>query len=270
MTKTITEEDRKYFQASQIFVKLAKNGDLKSLIEHVYVQDDPFMKYAPRARLAKNALSYFISYNQVEAFEQYFSSPFFQDLTKEDFIIIMERITMQNSKQMFDIIQPYYLQQLNQEEKFNVLIKACTNNAIEIVKEIINQYNQENKILTQEEKMQCCLAALSNINKDDKIKSENLTTFRVLETLFTDLRYHQQDDILMRTLVQEKNTEAIHYLMYDKKLRITKPLNILAWGNQDFAKIVEKRKVYDSMNQKMKNKEKMYVNEPEKTKRLKI
>lgn len=270
MTKTITPEDRKYFLASQVFVKFAKSGDLKSLVEHVYLQDDPYMKYAPRARLAKNALAYFISYNQLEAFKQFFSSQFFKDLSKEDFIIMMERITMKNSKEMFDIIHPHYIKQLNQEEKFGVLINACTNNAIEILRDIINEYTQENKILTQEEKMQCCLAALSNINKADNIKSQNLTTFRVLESLFTDLRYHQQDDILVRTLVEEKNTEALHYLMYDKKLRITKPLNILAWGNQDFSKIVEKRKVYDSMTQKMKNKEQKNLIEPDKVKRIKI
>lgn len=260
----------KKFSDSQIFVNLAKNGDLQGLINHVYLQDDPYVNYKSPSGLAKNALAYFIIYNHVEAFENFFSSRFAEDLIKDDIVITFERINMNNNIKMFEIFKKHYMSQLNNQEKFNVLIQACTHNATDIIKDIIEQYNKENKVLSQEEKMQCCLAALNNDKKDEKMKHKNIMTFKLLEHLFPDLKYHQQDDILMYTLEKEKNTEMIHYLMYDKKLRITKHLNILAWGNPEFSQIVEKRKVYDSMLQKMKNKEKLSLNLPTKTKKLKI
>jgi len=115
--------------------------------------------------------------------------------------------------------------------------------------------------------MDCCLAAL----KSSPQKNTALSTLKHLESKFPDLLYHQQDDILICTAVKEKQTDVIHYLMYDKKLRITKHINILSYGNLDFATVVHKRKQYDSINQKSINqKNKMNKTEEIKVKKIKI
>lgn len=242
----MTDRENRYYKGSKVFITLAKNGEINKLIEYVYHSNDPYINYVPsRNRLARNALSFLFSNNHIEAVKVFFQSPFAQDIEHKEVLDLLKNLTYEDKKEIFDIVAQEYNQELTDEEKFDYLLTSCTNGAYKIIDELI----EEKKTFTQKEMMDCCLAALkSNPNKEIA-----LPTLRHLEEKFSDLLYHQQDDILTYTAVKEKQTEVVHYLMYDKKLRITKHLNILSYGNLDFAQIVARRKQYDSINQKSIN-----------------
>lgn len=260
----MTEHEKHYYEGSRVFVSMAKQGDLNGLVEYVYLHNDPYINYVPsRSRLARNALSFFFTNNHIEAIKEFFQSPFAQDIEHKEVLDLLKNLTYEDKKEIFDIVSKQYQNELTVDEKFDYLLMSCTNGAYKIIDELI----AEKANFTQEEMMACCLAALkSNPNKETA-----LPTLRHLEEKFPDLLYHQQNDILTYTAVKEKQTEVVHYLMYDKKLRITKHLNALAYFNLDFSEIVERRKQYDSMNQKSINhKNKTQINEKIKNKKMKI
>lgn len=263
-TNEMTEKENRYYEGSKVFVALAKGGEIHKLVEYVYLHNDPYINYVPsRSRLARNALSFFFTNNHIEAIKKFFQSPFAQDIEHKEVLDLLKNLTYEDKKEIFNIVSKHYQNKLTIDEKFDYLLTACTNGAYKIIDELI----AEKVNFTQEEMMACCLAAIkSNPNKEIA-----LPTLRYLEEKFPDLLYHQQDDILTYTAVKEKQTEVVHYLMYDKKLRITKHLNTLSCGNLDFAKIVARRKQYDSIKQKSINhKNKTGNTEVIKTKKMKI
>lgn len=245
----ISEEDvneSKYRTGSSKFRELSANGSISELINYVYLDKNPYIDCVPsKSRLARNALSFFCSNNHKEAIEKFFESPFIKDISSEDFHNAIQSVVYEDKIELFNIIKQKYSIPFTEEEDKRLLSLASKYNAINI---IIALLPKDKSHLTQGEKLSYFLGMLSNENTE-----KTLLTFKQLELHFPDLLYHQQDDKLMREVVTNKQAEIITYLLFDKKLRLTKHINILAYGNMELATLMSKRKLFDSLEQKSKN-----------------
>lgn len=261
--KTLTSKEEKYNKGSAFFVEKAKNGELEALVNYVYFQEDPYINYAKNpSRLARNAISFFIIHDRKKAIKGFFNSPFVKDLQHEEWLDILNTVINKDDIEIWKIIKEVSSFNMVSEDMENLLNKACKDCSDNMILELV----EKKKEISQTEKMNYFLAVLEN-----KDHAKALRTFQLLETVFTDLLYHQNDDVLMRTAAKNKNQEVMQYLMYDKKLRITKHLNDLSRGDRNFSEIVEKRKIYDSLNQKSINQQERLKNQPkEEVKKLKI
>lgn len=241
-------KDPKYYSGAQIFTGLAKAGKLEELITHVYTQSDPYMNYVPcKSKLAKNALSFFCIEKHTQAIEDYFTSPFINDITPEDFQDAITSVIYSDNIDILRLIEANYARPFTPEENRNILLLANRNNSHKIIQYLLPQ-NTDQETLTQEEKIYYFVDLLANAKYGNTLR-----TFKMLESHFSDLKYHQQDDIIMTSAVKNKQQEVVHYLLFDKKLRITKHINHIGYINQEFAKLLTTRKLFDSLEQKSRN-----------------
>lgn len=237
--------EEKYYAGSAKFRDLASNGLLEELELYVYKQEDPYILYVPsKSRLARNVLSFFCTYNHKKAIENFFDSPFIKEISHIDFKDAIKGIFHNDNIQVFDILMNKYEENFTDKDMKELLTLAIENKSINIMKRL----DKNSSTLTQEQQMEYFLKLLSSKESD-----KTLVVFHLLENKFQDIKYHQQDDILMRTAIVQKQQAVINYLLFEKKLRLTKHINALSWCDDDFAKLVQKRKNYDSMEKRSQN-----------------
>lgn len=236
----------KYYAGSAKFRDLASKGLLDELELHVYKQEDPYILYVPsKSRLARNVLSFFCSNNHKEAVDKFFKSYFMTDISHMDLKDGIKGIYYNDNIEIFNIIMSNYNQKFTDKDMEEFLNLANDNKAIKIIKKILEEKDAN---LTQEQQMDYFLKLLSSKESD-----KTLIIFHLLENKFQDIKYHQQDDILMRAAIANKQNAVINHLLFAKKLRITKHINALSWCDSEFSQLVQKRKLFDSMERKSQN-----------------
>lgn len=236
-----------YHLGSSVFVNLCKQGDLSNLVKFVFEGDNPYINHVPsKEKLTRNAIMFFCIGKHKSAIENFFQSPFMEFFDEIDKLEPLKNLISTESNDLIELV----IEKLNlsQQDYKSLLLSACYHKS-NSVKVILNKYINI-KTLTQEEKLDCFLNLIKSQTKNDN----QLGLFNFLEVKFGEFLYHQKDDLLTRTAVENEKWDVVNYLMFDKKLRITKHLNVLSWGNQKFAEIVSKRKIYDSLTMKMNNK----------------
>lgn len=250
MSKIYTEKERLFSEGSAKFVSLAQNGNLKDLVNYVYEKENPYIDYVPRKeRLARNALVFLFNGNHVNAVKEFFTSPFKDDITKLEIDNMISRVINDKPEkiEMLEIVKKNM--NFSQDDNWKIILNACHYGYMEVVAKLINDEKIE---LTQAKKLECFIELLKSDNQDSNFNI--VVKFKSLEMIVGHFLYHQQDDMLTAVAVEKKQNEIIHYLIYEKQLRLTKHINMISYGNQEFAKILTKRKLYDSLNQKAKNK----------------
>lgn len=234
---------------SSQFVKLAKNGYFKSLEEFVFTQNDPYINHAPKAdKLAQNALVFFCINNHKEAIEYFFKeSKFAEVLTIHGGYEAIKNLIYSDNINLWQTMlkTPQWKQafDINEVEILNRISEYC---AINILTETLPLIKSS---LSNSEQLKCFLSIVDmgvTKNKDDQIK-----TLQKLEDYFTDFSYHQDNDCFMQEIVKYKNMNLAEYLLCNKKVRITKAINILSYGSNELSHLIEKRKLNDKLERKM-------------------
>ena len=239
-----TEIKKQYTNGSHIFRELAGRGCIRDLVQYVYNQENPYIKVVPsKSRLARNALVFFIQNGHSQAIELFFDSPFIKDIAHNDFIEAMKSLIYKDDIKSWNLCNEKYPISLSESQKESFITLACEHNAHNIVLSLL----PKNNALSQEEKMSYLLKCLSDKNKSP------LTTLKILESHFEDLLYHQQDDILIATALKNKHALVVSYLIFEKRLRLTKHINALSYAYPEFSQLLTTRKMFDSLEQKSKN-----------------
>lgn len=251
---------QEYYNGSSVFVKLCQSGNLPDLVNYVFNGEHPYINHVPsKEKLTRNAIMFFCIGKHQSAINDFFNSPFMEFFDKIDKLEPIKTLISNESNDLIKLIISKLT--LSEDDYKNLLFSACEYKS-NSTKFLLNNYIDVTK-LTQDEKLNCFLNLIKNENKKDN----QLGLFNFLEIKFSDFLYHQKDDILTTTAVNKEQWDVVSYLMFDKKLRITKHLNALSWGNRTFSEMVEKRKYYDSLTMKMNNKK---FSEPQKIKKNKI
>lgn len=239
-----TEIKKQYTNGSHIFRDLANRGCIRDLVQYVYYQENPYINVVPsKSRLARNALVFFIQNGHSQAIELFFDSPFIKDIAHNDFIDAMKSLIYKDDIKSWNLCHEKYSLSLSEAQKENFITLACEHNAHNIVLSLLPKNNE----ISQEQKMSYLLKCLTEQNKSP------LTTLKMLESHFEDLLYHQQDDILIATALKNKHNAVVNYLIFEKRLRLTKHINALSYAYPEFAQLLTTRKMFDSLEQKSKN-----------------
>lgn len=250
MNKVYTEKERLFAEGSAKFGSLAQNGNIKELVHYVYEKENPYIDYSTtKSRLARNALVFLFNGNHVNAVKEFFTSPFKDDITKLEIDNMICHVINDNPEKIEMLYIVKKSMNFSQDDNWKIILNSCHYGYMDVVAKLINDEQIE---LTQAKKLECFIELLNSDNKDSNFNI--VEKFKKLEIIVGHFLYHQQDDMLMAVAVEKKQNEIIHYLIYEKQLRLTKHINMISYGNQEFAKILPKRKLYDSLTQKAKNK----------------
>lgn len=245
----ISKEDvneSKYRNGSSKFRKLSAAGSILELIHYVYLAEDPYIDYVPsKSRLARNALSFFCSNSRKEAIEKFFESPFIKDITHDLLQDSISSLVYNDNVELLTIVREKSPILFTEKDDDELFLLACKSNSINIIQSLLQN---EISNIAQKKKLEYFITLLSN-----KTSEKTLNTFKFLELKFSDLLYHQSNDLLMSTALLNDQKEVVNYLLFDKKLRLTKHINMLGYCNQEFAKLLTKRKLFDSLIKKSEN-----------------
>lgn len=234
---------------SSQFVKLAQKGYFKSLEEFVFTQSNPYINHVPKAdKLAQNALIFFCINNHKEAIQYFFKESKFAEILTiyGGYEAIKNLIYSDNIslwKTMLNIPQWKFSFEHNTIEALHLICEYC---AIDILTETLPLIK---KSLSKSEELKCFL---STIDKGiTKNKNNQIRIIQKLEEHFIDFNYHRDNDSFMQEIIKYNNMDIAEYLLFNKKIRISKTINILSYGSQDLARLIEKRKLNDKLERKM-------------------
>ena len=198
------DKEEQVYNGSKIFVSFAKSGDVKKLVDFVFNGESTFIDIIPsKEKLARNALQFLCINQDLNKIHEYFNTPFVDFLNesgKRD--AINSSIYSKNIK-LFNCLWKEYNFKDALNNQLKDIIKMSVQYGFDDVLSVL--INPIKDVLTQEEKMSICL---SSIEKNINTKNiSSLTSFKTLELLFDDLKYHQQNDILVKTCVSNKEYE---------------------------------------------------------------
>ena len=234
---------------SSQFVKLAQKGYFKSLEEFVFTQSNPYINHVPKAdKLAQNALVFFCINNHKEAIQYFFEeSKFSERLSVHGGYEAIKNLIYSDNISLWKIMlktpQWKCSFETNTVEILHLICEYC---AINILTETLPLIKNP---LSQSEELKCFLLTIDK--GMTKNKSNQIRTIQKLEEHFVDFNYHRDNDSFMQEIIKYNNMNIAEYLLFNKKMRISKTMNILSYSSQDLAGLIEKRKLNDKLERKM-------------------